>query len=202
MSWRLLRWRRWRLDQTRRQPPPSRPTCHSPTWPSACCTAPRVGCGAVEARDGRSEGCGWGPGSGTEQALCCLLMCLAALLPAPALLPINPSSTPITHASGNFEFGITRVMRALEPLPAHLDAPRWHAAASCLLALLDAVAKNMLVLKDALVADLLAWLEDAEVAGKGVVVVASGSKEDGGGAQQTVWSQARALRSLLMKMHD
>lgn len=134
----------------------------------------------------------------------------SALVFRPRLLPLNnhPSASLYTILSGNFEFGLARVMRSLEPLPAALDAPRWRAVALCLLAALDQVAKHMLVLKDALVSDLLAFLEDVEAAGKGVHVGGAGGGEDamsggGGGAPlQTVWAQARALRALLMKMHD
>ena len=46
---------------------------------------------------------------------------------------------PISLSPGNFEFGITRVMRALEPLGSCLDAPRWHAVLLCLLAMMDQV---------------------------------------------------------------
>jgi hypothetical protein len=49
--------------------------------------------------------------------------------------------------AGNFEFGIGRVMRALEPLSANLDAIRWHGAKLCFLAMLDQMAKQMLVPK-------------------------------------------------------
>lgn len=40
------------------------------------------------------------------------------------------------------EFGINRVMRALEPPSANLDAVRWRGARACLLAMLDAAAKQ------------------------------------------------------------
>lgn len=91
-------------------------------------------------------------------------------------------------------------MRGLEPLGGCLDAARWRAAALCLLACADQVAKNMLVLSDALVADLLAFLADVEAAGKGLPAEAPAG--GGGGRPQTVAAQARALRALIMKMHD
>ena len=113
----------------------------------------------------------------------------------PCLLPDIP---------GNFEFGLARVMRALEPAGAGgIDAPRWHVVLLCLLAALDQAAKHMLVLKDAMVADLLAFLQDVEAAGRGMPVLAGHRGSGGGGApQQTVASQARAVRDLLMKMHE
>ncbi len=49
--------------------------------------------------------------------------------------------------AGNFEFGIGRVMRSLEPLSANLDSQRWQGAKLCLLAMLDQMSKQMLVPK-------------------------------------------------------
>lgn len=67
----------------------------------------------------------------------------------PRYLPTSLATTPTRSRprAGNFEFGITRVLRALEPLGANLDAPRWHGAKLCLVAMLDQMAKQMLVLK-------------------------------------------------------
>ena len=104
-------------------------------------------------------------------------------------------------------------MRALEPLSAHLDAPRWHGAMLCLLAMLDQVAKNMLMLKDSLVADLLSFLEDVEAAGRGLAALApTPAPVSTGGAEQqaaplprnaqTICGQARTLRAMLLKMSD
>ena len=100
-------------------------------------------------------------------------------------------------------------MRSLEPLAAHLDAPRWQGVMLCMLGMLDQAAKNMLVLKDALVADLLAFLEDVEAAGRGLLAAAAPGAGSGGGGnqaqqqqQQTVCSQARSLRAMLLKMND
>lgn len=63
----------------------------------------------------------------------------------------------------------------------------------------------MLVLKDALVADLLSFLEDVEAAGRGMAVMGSGAAggfTNGQPSLQMVAGQARAVRALVMKMHD
>lgn len=93
-------------------------------------------------------------------------------------------------------------MRALEPLSAHLDAPRWHAASLALLCLLDQAAKHMLVLKDALAADLLAFLEDVEAVGRGVPALPALGSSGGEQRQQTICGQARTLRAQLLRMTD
>lgn len=125
------------------------------------------------------------------------------------------SACPPLFAAGNFEFGVVRVMRALEPLHTHLDAPRWHAVMLCMLAMLDQVAKNMLILKDALVADLLSFLQDVEAAGRGLPALLQGSAGSSSSSNsngeklpelqqrgQTICGQARSLRAVLLKMSD
>ncbi len=49
--------------------------------------------------------------------------------------------------AGNFEFGIGRVMKSLEPLSANLDTARWQGAKFCLVSMLDQMSKQMLVPK-------------------------------------------------------
>lgn len=111
------------------------------------------------------------------------------------------------HA-GNFEFGIQRVVRSVEPLPGGLDVQRWRGVALCLLCLLDQAAKNMLVLKDGLAADLLGFLEHVEAAGAEVAVAGGVCGTDPGGdcdrvgSMQTVAAQARGLRAVLLAMSD
>lgn len=68
----------------------------------------------------------------------------------------------------------------------------------------------MLVLKDALVADLLASLEDVEAAGRGtpaLVAATQGDTAAGAGVlqvaqPQTICGQARSLRAMLLKMSE
>ncbi len=61
----------------------------------------------------------------------------------------------------------------------------------------------MLVLKDALVADLLSFLEDVEAAGRGMAALGAAAAGDSGQqGLQTVAGQARAIRALITKMHD
>ena len=49
-------------------------------------------------------------------------------------------------SAGNFEFGIARVMKALQPCTTKLNMNTWFYAKRCLLALMDAVAKQLVVL--------------------------------------------------------
>lgn len=48
---------------------------------------------------------------------------------------------------GNWEFGVNRVIRALDPPAARLSPTTWYYAKRCIVALLDCMAKQMVALK-------------------------------------------------------
>jgi hypothetical protein len=52
-------------------------------------------------------------------------------------------------AQGNYEFGISRIIKALEPYDKKLSPDTWFYAKRCFLALIENLAKHMVVLKDA-----------------------------------------------------
>lgn len=98
-------------------------------------------------------------------------------------------------------------MRSVEPLPGGLEPLLWRGVVLCLLCLLDQAAKCMLLLKDALAADLLAFLEDVEAAGAAMPATggdwAGGEGREGvAGRPQTVAAQARSLRAVLLQLSD
>lgn len=68
-------------------------------------------------------------------------------------------------AKGNFEFGITRVIKSLEPYDRKLSTDTWYYAKRCLLALVETLAKRMLLLRDALMHEILDFLDAAELHG-------------------------------------
>eukprot|EP01048_Picozoa_sp_COSAG05_P022195 COSAG05_NODE_4349_length_1556_cov_1.466712_2_plen_114_part_00 len=61
-------------------------------------------------------------------------------------------------AKGNFEFGIGRVMKSLEPYPQKLHTDTWFYAKRCFLALAEALAKVRLHLHLCLLRDPIALL--------------------------------------------
>lgn len=48
---------------------------------------------------------------------------------------------------GNYAFGLSRVLRSLDPLPTKLNVDTWHYAKRCIVALLDHMTKQMVALK-------------------------------------------------------
>ena len=71
-------------------------------------------------------------------------------------------------AKGNFEVGISRVMKALEPYPKKLGTDTWFYAKRAFLALADTLAKHMILLKDATFSKILAFLDAVELHGKNI----------------------------------
>lgn len=68
-------------------------------------------------------------------------------------------------AKGNFDFGVTRVVKALEPLDRKLGTDTWYYAKRCLLAFAETVAKRLLTPRDALLHEVLGFLEAAQLHG-------------------------------------
>merc|ERR550537_805110 len=78
-------------------------------------------------------------------------------------------------AKGNFEFGISRVIKSLEPYNKKLSTDTWYYAKRCFLALIDTLAKHMMMLRDAFFHEIVSFMEQAEANGKDIqVVIAAG----------------------------
>merc|ERR1712023_470546 len=80
-------------------------------------------------------------------------------------------------AKGNFEFGISRVIKSLEPYDKKLGTDTWYYAKRCFLALAETLAKQMVVLKDATVHEIIAFLEQADQHGKDIPTDVSPTEE-------------------------
>ncbi|XP_013888312.1 intraflagellar transport protein 70A isoform X2 [Austrofundulus limnaeus] len=71
-------------------------------------------------------------------------------------------------AKGNYNFGISRVIKSLEPYNKKLGTDTWFYAKRCFLSLLENMSKHMIMLQDAVVQECLQFLELCEVYGKEV----------------------------------
>merc|ERR1712188_65220 len=65
-------------------------------------------------------------------------------------------------AKGNFEFGISRIIKSLEPYDKKLGTDTWYYAKRCFLALAENMAKHTLTLKDVSMHEILAFLDAAD----------------------------------------
>lgn len=65
-------------------------------------------------------------------------------------------------SKGNYEFGISRVMKSLEPYNKKLGTDTWFYAKRCFLSLLEQLAKQLVVLKDSTLQECIQFLEHCE----------------------------------------
>jgi tetratricopeptide repeat protein 30 len=111
---------------------------------------------------------------------------------------------------GNYEFGISRVIKSLEPYSQKLSTDTWFYAKRCFLSLVDGLAKHMIPFKSESWEEVLLFLEEAEKLGRsipaafaeagGAAAAAAGSLTGARSEGRTVASEARMLRALLLRM--
>lgn len=105
-------------------------------------------------------------------------------------------------AKGNYEFGISRIMKSLEPYNKKLGTDTWFYAKRCFLSLLENLAKHMIMLRDSVIQDIIQFLEHCEVYGKSVPAVVEQPLEEEKmhPGKNTVTFEARVLKSLFLRL--
>ncbi|XP_004921577.2 intraflagellar transport protein 70A [Bombyx mori] len=106
-------------------------------------------------------------------------------------------------AKGNYEFGISRVIKSLEPFNKRLGTDTWFYAKRCFLSFLENLAKHLIVVKDNTIKDCLLFLEGCEAYGRKVSTVIENpfQEEDANTkAKHTVTYEARLLRYMFYKL--
>ena len=105
-------------------------------------------------------------------------------------------------AKGNFEFGIQRIIKSLDPNNKKLGVDTWYYAKRCFLALFESLAKHMLVLKDDIYQQIMQFLDEAEEHGKKITTVVSSRETELDPQVHNVAYEARQLKCLLLKLRD
>lgn len=105
-------------------------------------------------------------------------------------------------AKGNYEFGISRIMKSLEPYNKKLGTDTWFYAKRCFLSLLENLAKHMIMLRDSVIQDIIQFLEHCETYGKNVPAVVEQPLEEEKihPGKNTVTFEARELKSLFLRL--
>lgn len=104
-------------------------------------------------------------------------------------------------SKGNYEFGISRVIKAMEPYPKKLGTDTWFYAKRCFLAMTENLSKHMIVVRDSVLHECLQFLEQCETFGKSVKTTVDGPLEEQSlhsAGKNTVTYEARYLRALLL----
>ena len=105
---------------------------------------------------------------------------------------------------GNYDFGISRIIKSLEPYEKKLGTDTWYYAKRCFLALAESLAKHMLTLQDSTFEEIKRFLEAAEQYGSSILTVVVSGREDekNDPAKTNVSYEARQLRNLFLKLRD
>jgi len=102
-------------------------------------------------------------------------------------------------SKGNYEFGLQRVIKSLEPYSKKLGPDTWYYCKRCFLSLVECLMKEMIVVSDETIRESLEFLTDME--GHGKDVEAHETPTAGADAidpKNTVAWEARQLKSLLL----
>ena len=109
-------------------------------------------------------------------------------------------------AKGNFEFGISRIIKSLEPYDKKLGPDTWYYSKRCFLALAENMAKHMLMLKDTSVHEIISFLEACDSHGTNITTVITPAVDPDGKrpavATHNVSYEARQLKKIFLKLRD
>lgn len=101
-------------------------------------------------------------------------------------------------AKGNYEFGISRIIKSLEPYDKKLETDTWFYAKRCFLSLIEYMSKHMITIKDATLNEIMHFLDEAERHGRDLPTSFSSTQ----GNMRTIASEARMLKKMFMKLRD
>ena len=105
-------------------------------------------------------------------------------------------------AKGNYEFGISRVIKSLEPYNKKLGTDTWFYAKRCFLSLVENLAKQMISVRDTVIQECLQFLDHCEIYGRNVQAVIEQPLEAAPvhAGKNTVTFEARLIKSLQMQL--
>ncbi|XP_038161619.1 tetratricopeptide repeat protein 30A [Cyprinodon tularosa] len=103
---------------------------------------------------------------------------------------------------GNYDFGISRVIKSLDPYNKKLGTDTWFYAKRCFLSLLENMSKHMVMLRDAVVQECIQFLEQCEAYGKEVPAIIEEPLEETPLhiGRNTVTFEARLLKALFYEV--
>lgn len=106
-------------------------------------------------------------------------------------------------AKGNYEFGISRVIKSLEPYNKKLGTDTWFYAKRCFLSLIENMTKHMIMIRDSVIAECIQFLECCELYGRDVKAVTEQPLEEEPmhPGRNTVAYESRLLKSLLLQLN-
>lgn len=123
--------------------------------------------------------------------------------PSYTLTVINAALGVLYASKGNFEFGLSRIFKSVEPFESKLNADTWYYAKLALLSLCEQLAKHTLTVRDEFLDETFAFLAACEQHGASVITVLDAGNGAGvNKAMHNVAAEARLVRRLLLKLRD
>lgn len=98
----------------------------------------------------------------------------------------------------NYDFGVGRIIKSLEPIQKKMNTDTWFYAKRCFMALLESLSKHMIVIKDTTISEIIDFLDLADEHGKNIPTVFNPLEEID--EKRTVSYEARELKRMYMKM--
>lgn len=103
-------------------------------------------------------------------------------------------------AKGNYNFGVSRIVKSLEPYNKKLGTDTWFYAKRCLLSLIETLSKHMLVLPDTSFNEILNFLDAIEVHGKAIKTIIDPLEEEDD--KKTVSYEAKLIKRMFLKLRE
>jgi tetratricopeptide repeat protein 30 len=108
-------------------------------------------------------------------------------------------------SKGNYEFGISRIIKSLEPFDKKLGTDTWFYAKRCFASLYETLAKHMFMLKDSVYQECLDFFDQCELYGREIPVIveplASATSPENQ-EKNSVSYEARLMKSLYLKLYE
>ena len=105
-------------------------------------------------------------------------------------------------SKGNYEFGISRIIKSLQPYQKKLGTDTWFYAKRCFLSLIECMSKQVILLHDNLIEDCLQFLNNCELNGKTIRAIEESPLNllDIDSGKNTVAYEARVLKYLFIRI--
>lgn len=103
-------------------------------------------------------------------------------------------------AKGNFEFGVQRIIKSLEPYDKKIGTDTWFYAKRCFCAVIEVLSKHMILLKDASYLEIVTFLDEADRYGKEIPTQIDDPNVPP--EQNNVSYEARLLKKMFLKLRD
>ena len=103
-------------------------------------------------------------------------------------------------AKGNYNLGVSRIVKSLEPFNKKLGTDTWFYAKRCMLSLIETLAKHMLVLPDTSFNELLNFLDAVEIHGKNIKTIIDPLEEED--ERKTVAYEAKLIKRMFLRLRE